>query len=121
MNLLQNLVQHAQAVVAQVNPLDNGRTYNSVMQHGAQYAPQAPSSVVQQATHNGVTNAAGQVAQNFTNVPMAAVNMGRGMFDQFATDNQTAAQHAYGQALNQAHNNVITGLGHQLAGFGQAG
>lgn len=51
--------QKAQAVAAQVNPLDSGRTYSSVMQHGAAYAPNPLGSILQQATHNGLTNFAG--------------------------------------------------------------
>lgn len=51
------------AAVAQVNPLDNGRTYRTVMDQGAAYTPKAPSSVMQQATHNGLSNVVGGVTK----------------------------------------------------------
>lgn len=119
---LNDLANMGQAVVAQINPFDNGRTYNSVRTYGANYTPKPPNqSVWQQATHNGVTNAAGDVLHGFTNVIGAPVNMGRGMFDQFVTHNYGAANNDYNLALQDAHNNIVTGIGHQLAGFGQAG
>lgn len=57
--LLHDLVNRAQAVAAQLNVADNGRTYNTVRQNGAQYAPKAPASVAQQAVHSGASNFVG--------------------------------------------------------------
>lgn len=62
--------------VAQINPLDNGRTWQNPQGNAPQQQAkgQAPPSALQQLTHNGVTNVAGstvkfvpQFAENYAN------------------------------------------------------
>lgn len=97
----------------QVNPFDNGRTW----QHSdPTTAPGAqPLSVIHQITHNGLTNAGGDIVHSVTNVGAAPVFMLRGMASQFLTHDQNAAQSDYEQAMKDARNNLVTGLGEQAA------
>lgn len=71
----QPVVQRAQATVAQVNPLDSDRTYNSVMQRGASYVPKPNASLIHQVTHNGLTNFAGDnIVKPLAQFPIDASN-----------------------------------------------
>lgn len=80
-SLLGWLGKKTRATVAQLNPLDDGRTYSTVMNQGADYTPKAPSSVGQQLTHNGLTNVVGNVIKPVARFPInyanAAGNLGR--------------------------------------------
>lgn len=71
-NLLGQVVQHGQAAVAQGNPLDGGRTYNTVRQQGADFAPNPVASVLNQVTHNGITNFAGDLVKPLAQFPLDA-------------------------------------------------
>jgi hypothetical protein len=64
-----NLKQLLKGAVAQINPFDNGATFSTVTHN--QPPPNPPASVVHQITHNGVTNAAGSILNNFTGIPSA--------------------------------------------------
>jgi gas vesicle protein len=80
-NLLSWLGKKAQAVVAQVNPADNGRTYSTVMNRGAAYAPKAPAPVAQQLTHSGVSNVVGGAVKPVVQFANTANLAGRQAFD----------------------------------------
>jgi hypothetical protein len=70
-DVVKPVVHQAQGAVAQVNPLDSGRTYHTVMDQGANYAPRPAASVLNQITHNGFTN-------SIPRVPGIAGSLGAG-------------------------------------------
>ena len=73
-----------EGAVAQVNPLDNGRTFQTVQQKGSNYTPKPAASVVHQITHNGATNVVGDyVAKPLIRGSMA-LNQGIGNLERKA-------------------------------------
>jgi hypothetical protein len=56
MGLFDGLKKKVEGVVAQVNPLDGGRTYQTVMQRGAQFAPRPQASAFNQLSNSGPAN-----------------------------------------------------------------
>lgn len=75
----------------QINPLDNGKTYQNQQGNGQQ------QSVIQQATHNAVTNAVGDVAKGAVNLGASVVRAPYDIVRGAAadvTDNSTALANA---------------------------
>lgn len=111
-------VHQAQGAVAQVNPADNGRTYNTVMQRGAQYAPQRPASVAHQATHNGATNAFGSALRPVAHFATPAFHIGQqlgiGAYHVATLPVETART----ATAELTHNLAATNAGIQRAGQG---
>lgn len=88
--------------VAQVNPLDNGRTFKN-------QTPTNQRSVGAQLIHNGVTNTAGNFVKPFTNTATSVfVEPARALTAQVTGDR--AAMNAANFRRDQAANNSIGGL-----------
>jgi hypothetical protein len=119
MGFLSGLKKKVEGVVAQVNPLDNGRTYSTVMQHGADFAPKAPASAFQQATHNGASNVIGGALKAPVQFANTANLAGHELFDTAkmytaqATHNPTAFHNAsldankHYQQLGNQHSGLL--------------
>lgn len=96
----------------QLNPFDNGRTWQNPNGNGQQ------SSVFQQATHNGLTNLAGDIAKPIIRTGMA-VNQGIGNAElkiagRPTLNAQQFTQSSYPSGLNKAVG--YTGTKRQIAG-----
>lgn len=112
------VVQRAQGAVAQINPLDSGRTYNTVAQRGASYAPNPVASALQQVTHNGVTNATGSLLNNVTGIP-SVIDAGRLGVAQL-THNQGAKDNAVASLAKNLPRFLPVGMTESFKnGFGQ--
>jgi hypothetical protein len=77
----------------QINPFDNGRTWQNPQ--GSTPQGQAPASLLHQVTHNGVTNAAGSLVNNVTGIPSIVdagrLGVGEITHNQPAIDNATTS------------------------------
>lgn len=66
----QDIVRPVQGAVAQLNPVDGNRTYKTVTQKGASYAPQPNQSALHQLTHSGASNFVGDIAKPLIQFPI---------------------------------------------------
>lgn len=102
-----NLKQIGQRLVAQVNPFDNGRTWQN-------QTPTNNRSVIGQIAHNGVTNTVGNMAvKPIVATGQNAVDAGRGVVA-IATHNpaaQAAATHRFSQNFAQSIPGFVVGQG----------
>lgn len=95
-------------VVAQINPLDNGRTYQTSAPQ-----PMQQESAFHQLTHNGVTNGAGQIIAGTANWAAAAPKFLYSQFGRIPAASFTGNTVARQQAV-QARNNAETTFGAPL-------
>ena len=103
--IVDPVVHQAQGVVAQVNPYDGGRTYNTVMQKGANYAPNPNQNVVQQAT-NFVQNAAPAVTRTVAPVTRFAP----GLYDRVKTNPLIRADKTIALGLGRSGVGTVQGV-----------
>lgn len=111
---MASLLSFGKRLVDQINPLDNGRTFQNPQGNAPaqQRAGVAPPSLLHQATHNGLTNTVGNlVTKPVVNTVTLPVNIGRAEIANI-TNNKAALDHARqleaqsipGFVVNQAKN-----------------
>lgn len=110
-DVVKPVVHQAQGSLAQINPADGGRTYQTVMQNKA--APKPYVSAIDQLTHNGATNLTGGIVKPLFRTGLA-VNQGIGNLELKLAGRPTQnAQQAFGDLATYSG---YTGTKRQIAG-----